>query len=536
MANKHLIGKQVLELAVSSSDDQYAMQQKMSELVWKDLLPELSKLFDKIVGEDEVIRLGYLELDLGIIQLQDKNTDKIVAKIVRLLNEKIKVKLQQYSEKSTTQKTGNHPLNKRHSGLAKEHGANEKEKIVQQYLQKTSTNDTQDSHQELQPKTNKRQLLRRYYFDLWLHWLEKGVLPPYAIAPEDNWIELVLETLAVDLDATVLLENKLRKHPIAFKRLVLQHTSKDLTSLVELYTTIAQARLLDFFNELQEVFSKNSLRLKSLNYRALEISAWKLVFDKVILQRKKLDSTALAVTIIKLTALHKLLPELHKISKSKPKTYPLLQELCKEKDIKNTKADTAFKAKTKVTIDALQEDGLKALENTENLPVASPQFFKNAGIVLLHPFLSNFFKKLSLLEANTFKDFHSQSKAVMLLHFLATGSTDIPEYEMTLSKFLCEMPAHMPLDRTLRITKEEKEEAHNLLVSAITHWGVLGGTSPDGLREGFLCREGKLEQEGTGWKLHVEQKTIDILLDRLPWNLSLIKLPWMKEILKVEWR
>jgi len=35
--------------------------------------------------------------------------------------------------------------------------------------------------------------------------------------------------------------------------------------------------------------------------------------------------------------------------------------------------------------------------------------------------------------------------------------------------------------------------------------------------------------------LYIEEKTIDILLDKLPWNLSIIKLKWMDEILTVHW-
>ncbi|NJM16308.1 MAG: hypothetical protein HC896_13870 [Bacteroidales bacterium] len=40
-----------------------------------------------------------------------------------------------------------------------------------------------------------------------------------------------------------------------------------------------------------------------------------------------------------------------------------------------------------------------------------------------------------------------------------------------------------------------------------------------------------------GWQLFVEQKTIDILLRRLPmgWGLGTIKYPWMPDILQVEW-
>uniref|UniRef100_UPI0035938511 contractile injection system tape measure protein n=1 Tax=Pricia sp. TaxID=2268138 RepID=UPI0035938511 len=172
----------------------------------------------------------------------------------------------------------------------------------------------------------------------------------------------------------------------------------------------------------------------------------------------------------------------------------------------------------------------------EEISMESPQFLKNAGVALLHPFLSSFFRKLKLVDVVEFKNFKSQSKAVLLIHFLATGEEKPKEYETLLPKLLCGMPVNLPLDHTLKLTKKEKKEADQLLQAAIDHWGALGNTSPDGLREGFLMRDGKLENGPTGWKLYVEQKAQDILLDKLPWNLSMIKLPWMKEILWVEWR
>ena len=70
----------------------------------------------------------------------------------------------------------------------------------------------------------------------------------------------------------------------------------------------------------------------------------------------------------------------------------------------------------------------------------------------------------------------------------------------------------------------------------ILYWTVLMSTSPDGLREGFLQREGKLTLSDHGnWKLRVEQKSIDILLGYLPWGISMVKLPWMENLLVVEW-
>ena len=89
--------------------------------------------------------------------------------------------------------------------------------------------------------------------------------------------------------------------------------------------------------------------------------------------------------------------------------------------------------------------------------------------------------------------------------------------------------------REIILTEEEKSESLDLLNSAIKHWGKLGKSSPEGLREGFLQRDGKLEKRRQGWYLTVDQKSIDILLDFLPWNLRIVKLPWMTEMLRVEW-
>ena len=87
MANSHLIGKQIMELEISSSKNAYAIQQAISDLVWNALVPEMNRLFDSMVGGDEVIRLDKIELDLGEISLQEGNTNAIVDQLVKLLEE-----------------------------------------------------------------------------------------------------------------------------------------------------------------------------------------------------------------------------------------------------------------------------------------------------------------------------------------------------------------------------------------------------------------------------------------------------------------
>ena len=162
-------------------------------------------------------------------------------------------------------------------------------------------------------------------------------------------------------------------------------------------------------------------------------------------------------------------------------------------------------------------------------------YIPQAGLVLLHPFLTTYFDAVGLTQGETFLDPTMQQRAVYLLHYLATGETTAPEPALVLPKLLCGWPLSAPLTAGLPLPPDALTEAEHLLNTVIGYWQALKNTTPNGLREGFLQREGKLLPRDSGWKLWVEQQTIDILLGRLPWGLSMITLPWMDGILTVEW-
>ncbi len=71
--------------------------------------------------------------------------------------------------------------------------------------------------------------------------------------------------------------------------------------------------------------------------------------------------------------------------------------------------------------------------------------------------------------------------------------------------------------------------------AAIKHWTVLKNTSAKAFRDNFLQRQGILKQEEKGWKLLVERKSYDVLLDNIPWSYNIVKLAWMKNLIETEW-
>lgn len=162
-------------------------------------------------------------------------------------------------------------------------------------------------------------------------------------------------------------------------------------------------------------------------------------------------------------------------------------------------------------------------------------YISNAGLCLVAPYLPAFFRQLRLLENGQFKTVVHAQKAACLLHYLATGETHAPEYELPFNKILCGLPLHESFAVPLHISSKQQAEADSLLESVITHWAALKNTSPQGFRQAFLQREGKLDMQENKYLLRVARKSHDLLLGSLPWSFHLIKCPWMASPVLVEW-
>ena len=163
------------------------------------------------------------------------------------------------------------------------------------------------------------------------------------------------------------------------------------------------------------------------------------------------------------------------------------------------------------------------------------QYLDNAGLVLAWPFLVRLFRKSELADGNSFQSSEAQERAVLLLQHLVTGQSEWPEHELFLNKLLCGWPLEEPVGQKIQLTELESETAQDLLESMIRHWEILKKTSVDGFRESFLQREGRLSLQENGWSLWVARASYDVLLDQLPWSISVVLLPWMKAPIFVEW-
>lgn len=162
-------------------------------------------------------------------------------------------------------------------------------------------------------------------------------------------------------------------------------------------------------------------------------------------------------------------------------------------------------------------------------------FVENAGLVLVHPFLNPLFETLGWVERGVFTTPEHAGMAALLLQYMAQGDEPMTEAMLPFNKILCGLSTEHFVDVKMLPDAGARHEADNMLGAVIEHWQALKNTSIEGLRETFLSRPGKIEHNGEGWTLHVEGRSLDLLLNQLPWSISIVKMPWNRELLHVNW-
>lgn len=537
---RHLIVRQIFDLHLGSTREAFGTQQRLSRFFQEEAAPALERLFDRIAPPDKVLRIERLEVDLGFLQEDQIDTEATLHKLVSAVEE-----------------------------------------AIQRALRDAGTAPAGDAFHSV--------------FLQWLYFLECGVLPWYAENRlPAGWPAKVLEQLGLEAAAATRLRKLLLGASPALDRLVLQHSDDFLEAVATLLTGRSHAPVQKLIHELSILSSsgaairkKSPVPMPAVAQTRHQLWKWVFANDLHVQGGPPMETLLSAFLRYRFTP-EILLAWLPVLKGRKSKDFPVLrriwpglnivagakkqvQDFSKSPDNQNAKkaedgnqaadaapgqpapqpiaiADTGKTGNVFSSEAAPQNEGkgpvpdpaLLFQPRPEQSPVLPDKeeawFVANAGIVLANGYLSRFFNNLDLLKPDRqFRDAEAQNKAALLIHFLATGETEAPEYLLLLPKVLCGIPAGRPLELFTPLAPFETEEAEALLQAMIGHWEALGNTSPEGLREGFLQRNGRLHLADNGWRLQVERQTIDILIDRSPFGFNVIKLPWMKDPLRVEW-
>ncbi|MCP5245922.1 MAG: hypothetical protein H6937_08230 [Burkholderiales bacterium] len=470
----HIIRQQYLHIEVNGTEsDGLALQRKLSDLCQHGLAYAIEQVLDRYAPPDgHHVTIERLEIDAGNLTLERLEHD-----LVESVTQAIESSLRENFESTSLLDPPSAIL----SGIVKH----------------------QTAQQSIQAA--------------FIYFLETGSLPwsfhlPAGTSLEQTVLDAWQDAAKSGSDLSAVKETMRRMlvSPIIRRRLVYQFSPWFLGSLLALLSPEGKKTMEGILQTLR--FSEQSHKA----VKHFERNLWERAFSHLAVQGGLTSTTLIGETwkSLPLAAQH---PDLGRWLES---AWPSV-----------TLDESASLADREVTHPNFSVTGIP--DTSEHPDAAEGIYIENAGIILLHPFLPRLFEALGIADQDKLLQ---PERALCLLHFLATGQSVAPEYELVLPKILCDMPLPTPVDCCIELSDAEKEEATALLEAVIRHWEVLRNTSPDGLRGTFLIRSGKVSLRDDGdWLLQVETKSFDMLMDALPWGISIVKLPWMRRTLWVEW-
>ncbi|WP_296703617.1 contractile injection system tape measure protein [Algoriphagus sp.] len=503
LSNNHKIHTTSLEVQFEGIEEGLGLQDRLALVFHEKVMPALEKEFDAQVNPDSTLVLDSLIIDCGF--LTSENWEELL--------------LQNILEQVRKELASN--LSNKSRFYSKENKANE----------------------------------------VFFFFMDKGYFPWNSPFSFPNELEKALE---IDRIFFEKLAKAIQKTSLVIDRLFKSFSQKFISKIYESLGEVLNPKVFAVYKYLQKhgnekiqkellfVFLTFTLKKKSLsnldlikslifNSKKEGILILKDFFRNELINDKDFKESFLSIfselqnpekiLLIDylLKGLHESYPDLLKtigISISKIKSIEALKKLPK-----STKRRLKYSENTS---DISQKPESRPI-NEQTTNIEEDIFIENAGLILLHPFIAGLFTNLELVKNQKFENPSKQHLAAKILQFLIYGENELSENYFVLNKLLCGMDLYEVLPLTQEIDLKSQKECENLLQIVIGHWAILKNTSVEGLRETFLQRSGKLSRVDKGWKLTVERKTVDILLDKLPWGIGLIKLPWMNEMMYVDW-
>jgi len=167
----------------------------------------------------------------------------------------------------------------------------------------------------------------------------------------------------------------------------------------------------------------------------------------------------------------------------------------------------------------------------------SPIHIRNSGLIIVSTYLPILFQRAELMktDAPAFGSIANQHRAVELLHYLVHAQLPSDNTGLELNKVLCGIN---PIDEIVlshTVGEHWAELRLSMWDALMNHWTAIKNISLPGLLETFVIREGRLETVEEKRHLQVQRKTIDVVVDQLPWAISVVNYNWMEKPLFNTW-
>jgi hypothetical protein len=551
----HIIRKLIIEIGLPTREEAFNIQNRLTDEYKRIILDIIEEILDRLIGKDEVIRVDKLELDLG--NISEIHLSQEISRKVKLEMEGALTKLIHEVKESdgnaaeirmttssgayfTVHATRQHTARSEFETLVYllEHGIfpwndARKEKPSLEQMIALAMERNPDQLRQVLYKTRNKNIFRRLAFQLakpQLHYLA-------AILGCSFSSQLSELSIQLQKQVTIFLESNKSKlggktafTSTSFEQQLLEETLAYFASGTN-KSAASSSALADpvtdyIFRMLEELFAttriiskpvllntepgKRGSKTKKGNIAGGTVAAQIRVAFELFIQNRQQQLTEI---ISSATSGTQQFPET---------ILPVI----------------AGKAQQSEIIAGKQP--VKKESSQSPLPEAEEGIYiDNAGLIILHPYLPAFFNNLGLIEGKSFVNDEAKFKAIHLLQWLTYGDekkTEYVEHELVLNKLLCAVAVSEPVPVSMSLSEKEKENAIILLNAVITNWPIMNNSSIHALRTTFLQKAGRLMYGENNWNLLIERDSaVEVLIDRLPWSISMVKLPWNEHTIYATW-
>jgi hypothetical protein len=512
--NNHIIRRFELELQVPDKARGIAIQDEILNSYKDKIIQSVASVLDKFAAPDEFLTINRLVIDAGHISNNSFNDVFI---------ERLKETLHTQLEK-----------------LVIEARQNAGEEMI--------LFDTDANGSSIEIAVRLKNQARSTQEILW-HWLQFGTLPWHS-SQHKRIEELVTSPEGKSVIPQLLTELARQRHYSGFQRMALQLKPQSLFSLFAREDVRKIIALLHTYISSRSGWKNAAELISTLLYVNAQWPAASVQEILVMLRQEISQSPApLYASVIQQlfadAAQYPTAPE--QIRTHAQSGQPLPPADWAELAQALQQAQAA--GQTTTTADTVKAGMLQQLKQ-EHVAQTSPDedfiLIQNAGLVLLFPFISTFLTRTGHLENKKFVSETAQTEAAVLLQLLVWGKGDandendpFEESQLLLNKILTGLLPGEPLPALHQFDTAQLqtylEEADKAVEQAIKSWELLKRTTVPAFRKMFLQHQGRLTSGSDGWELHIERDSFDVLIDKLPWPISIIRYPWSEKVVYVTW-
>ncbi len=490
MSQNHVIQKVFVEITVSNKEKAHYIKNDINGFLSVDVFPEIENYINDIESQlaGRTLQIPLLEMDLDI-----KNSS---------LNTELKDKIAELFKEKLSEIINSVEISDEKNERSKPSWINHQEKMLQTFI----------------------------YF------LENGSMPWWN---SDKLSVGLLETSVFEdlVSAPGFRKNIISILPKKYVQDRIIHQLSD-TQIAQLCSAVLENEVLKISFHFEKINE-----LSGMNYHDRDF-IWHLILE-ILTKQKDSPEIELRQYFLEQISSHLIKKSSLKKRKAFTHIFPFITENDiaesiknreKSKNIEDTKnhesiTENGNDEKSIINSEIIHKNHEKI--NDEEIP-DDGQYVQNAGLILIHPFIKTFFEHCNLLDIETLQ-LTDPDLCAHLLHFIATGNTNAPEYEMVFEKFLCNIPVNQSIKRNIKLSSRHKTQAKNVIESVQHNWSAMRKSSAALLQNEFFQRPGKLVVTDYDYTLTVERKTQDILLDKLAWGIGFVKLPWKEKFMLVNW-